>query len=106
MAILAGKTLFISGASRGIGLAIALRAAQDGAEQFADNRGRAAFDFVDVLGALVVPSARMALGVAVVEIGVEQRPCRRRENILAGNQVDRLGPPLVLGLAKPVHLAQ
>ena len=31
MAILAGKTLFISGASRGIGLAIALRAAQDGA---------------------------------------------------------------------------
>ena len=28
---LAGKTLFISGASRGIGLAIALRAAQDGA---------------------------------------------------------------------------
>ena len=31
MATLAGKTLFISGASRGIGLAIALRAAQDGA---------------------------------------------------------------------------
>ena len=31
MASLAGKTLFISGASRGIGLAIALRAAQDGA---------------------------------------------------------------------------
>ena len=31
MAILAGKTLFITGASRGIGLAIALRAAQDGA---------------------------------------------------------------------------
>src|ERR1700733_7202122 len=28
---LAGKTLFITGASRGIGLAIALRAAQDGA---------------------------------------------------------------------------
>ena len=28
---LAGKTMFISGASRGIGLAIALRAAQDGA---------------------------------------------------------------------------
>ena len=28
---LAGKTLFISGASRGIGLAIALRAARDGA---------------------------------------------------------------------------
>src|SRR5215218_11129762 len=28
---LAGKTLFISGASRGIGLAIAIRAAQDGA---------------------------------------------------------------------------
>src|SRR2546429_2266950 len=28
---LAGKTLFISGGSRGIGLAIALRAAQDGA---------------------------------------------------------------------------
>lgn len=31
MAELAGKTLFISGASRGIGLAIALRAARDGA---------------------------------------------------------------------------
>ena len=31
MASLKGKTLFISGASRGIGLAIALRAAQDGA---------------------------------------------------------------------------
>ncbi|MGH7051794.1 MAG: SDR family NAD(P)-dependent oxidoreductase, partial [Acetobacteraceae bacterium] len=29
---LAGKTLFISGASRGIGLAIALRAARDGAK--------------------------------------------------------------------------
>jgi citronellol/citronellal dehydrogenase len=28
---LAGKTLFITGASRGIGLAIALRAARDGA---------------------------------------------------------------------------
>ncbi len=28
---LSGKTMFISGASRGIGLAIALRAAQDGA---------------------------------------------------------------------------
>ena len=28
---LAGKTLFITGASRGIGLAIALRAAKDGA---------------------------------------------------------------------------
>ena len=31
MASLTGKTLFISGASRGIGLAIALRAARDGA---------------------------------------------------------------------------
>jgi citronellol/citronellal dehydrogenase len=31
MAALAGKTLFVSGASRGIGLAIALRAARDGA---------------------------------------------------------------------------
>lgn len=31
MTTLAGKTLFITGASRGIGLAIALRAAQDGA---------------------------------------------------------------------------
>ena len=31
MASLKGKTLFISGASRGIGLAIALRAARDGA---------------------------------------------------------------------------
>src|SRR5262245_26340255 len=31
MADLAGKTLFITGASRGIGLAIALRAARDGA---------------------------------------------------------------------------
>ena len=31
MATLQGKTLFISGASRGIGLAIALRAARDGA---------------------------------------------------------------------------
>ena len=31
MATLRGKTLFISGASRGIGLAIALRAARDGA---------------------------------------------------------------------------
>src|SRR5881397_2104368 len=31
MGSLAGKTLFISGASRGIGLAIALRAARDGA---------------------------------------------------------------------------
>ena len=31
MATLAGKTLFITGASRGIGLAIALRAAKDGA---------------------------------------------------------------------------
>src|SRR3979490_1710392 len=31
MATLAGKTLFISGGSRGIGLAIALRAARDGA---------------------------------------------------------------------------
>ena len=31
MAGLAGKTLFITGASRGIGLAIALRAARDGA---------------------------------------------------------------------------
>jgi citronellol/citronellal dehydrogenase len=31
MATLTGKTLFITGASRGIGLAIALRAAQDGA---------------------------------------------------------------------------
>ena len=31
MANLKGKTLFISGASRGIGLAIALRAARDGA---------------------------------------------------------------------------
>ena len=31
MATLSGKTLFISGASRGIGLAIALRAARDGA---------------------------------------------------------------------------
>jgi citronellol/citronellal dehydrogenase len=31
MAVLAGKTLFITGASRGIGLAIALRAARDGA---------------------------------------------------------------------------
>ncbi len=30
-ASLAGKTLFITGASRGIGLAIALRAARDGA---------------------------------------------------------------------------
>ncbi|MCA9620281.1 MAG: SDR family NAD(P)-dependent oxidoreductase, partial [Myxococcales bacterium] len=32
MADLKGKTLFISGASRGIGLAIAVRAAQDGAQ--------------------------------------------------------------------------
>src|SRR5260370_28312849 len=31
MPTLAGKTLFVSGASRGIGLAIALRAAADGA---------------------------------------------------------------------------
>ncbi len=31
MGDLAGKTLFITGASRGIGLAIALRAARDGA---------------------------------------------------------------------------
>ncbi|TMJ72752.1 MAG: SDR family NAD(P)-dependent oxidoreductase, partial [Alphaproteobacteria bacterium] len=31
MATLKGKTLFITGASRGIGLAIALRAAKDGA---------------------------------------------------------------------------
>ena len=31
MATLKGKTLFITGASRGIGLAIALRAARDGA---------------------------------------------------------------------------
>ena len=31
MNTLRGKTLFISGASRGIGLAIALRAAEDGA---------------------------------------------------------------------------
>ena len=31
MSSLSGKTLFISGASRGIGLAIALRAARDGA---------------------------------------------------------------------------
>ena len=31
MTSLKGKTLFISGASRGIGLAIALRAARDGA---------------------------------------------------------------------------
>ena len=31
MGSLAGKTLFITGASRGIGLAIALRAARDGA---------------------------------------------------------------------------
>src|SRR6266550_7309362 len=31
MTSLSGKTLFISGASRGIGLAIALRAARDGA---------------------------------------------------------------------------
>ena len=31
MASLKGKTLFITGASRGIGLAIALRAARDGA---------------------------------------------------------------------------
>ena len=31
MSNLNGKTLFISGASRGIGLAIALRAARDGA---------------------------------------------------------------------------
>ena len=31
MRTLAGKTLLISGASRGVGLAIALRAAQDGA---------------------------------------------------------------------------
>ena len=31
MGTLKGKTLFISGASRGIGLAIALRAARDGA---------------------------------------------------------------------------
>ena len=31
MSSLKGKTLFISGASRGIGLAIALRAARDGA---------------------------------------------------------------------------
>jgi citronellol/citronellal dehydrogenase len=32
MGSLAGKTLFITGASRGIGLAIALRAARDGAQ--------------------------------------------------------------------------
>ena len=31
MTSLKGKTLFVSGASRGIGLAIALRAARDGA---------------------------------------------------------------------------
>lgn len=31
MSSLAGKTLFITGASRGIGLAIAVRAARDGA---------------------------------------------------------------------------
>ncbi len=31
MSILAGKTIFITGASRGIGKAIALRAAKDGA---------------------------------------------------------------------------
>ncbi len=31
MSTLKGKTLFITGASRGIGLAIALRAARDGA---------------------------------------------------------------------------
>ena len=31
MSTLSGKTLFITGASRGIGLAIALRAARDGA---------------------------------------------------------------------------
>ena len=31
MTTLSGKTLFITGASRGIGLAIALRAARDGA---------------------------------------------------------------------------
>ena len=32
MSTLKGKTLFITGASRGIGLAIALRAARDGAD--------------------------------------------------------------------------
>jgi NAD(P)-dependent dehydrogenase (short-subunit alcohol dehydrogenase family) len=37
---LQGKTLFISGASRGIGLAIALRAARDGANIVSRQRRR------------------------------------------------------------------
>lgn len=46
MATLAGKTLFISGASRGIGLAIGLRAARDGAN-------------VVVTGKTVAPHAKL-----------------------------------------------
>ena len=39
---LEGKTLFISGASRGVGLAIAMRAARDGANIALIEDGRAA----------------------------------------------------------------
>ena len=41
---LAGKTLFITGASRGIGLAIALRAARDGALKTGMEHGAAVSD--------------------------------------------------------------
>ena len=69
-------------------------------------REGARLDFVDVARALVVSGAGMALGVAMVEVGIEKRTRGRRENVLARDQVDRVAAPLVLRLADAVDLAE
>ena len=76
MTALRGRTILMSGGSRGIGLAIALRAARDGAN-------------VALLAALVVTSVfadgdRLAIGADTAGVAAAGIVVRRGANVIVG----------------------